>query len=468
MRLFLLILLCVVITNGISAQGVTKNGESVGASSTFVSRNGKIGNGLVLDRNGKVYVLASINPTIVPPICYTTSPGTFTATGDGGTGSFTYQWYTTTDIIPGATNSTYSPANLSATTGFYCAITSGSYGPTNTSTTTVTVNNTLPTVTGIRPASNCGTGTLSLGATASSGTINWYNLSTGGSSLWTGDTFTTPSINTSTTYYAEATSGGCNSATRTPVLASILPQASITAGGGGSFSIGSNVTLTSGGTNNTNQYWEGPNDFFSIQQNPVLNNITSAMAGIYTVTGSSLSNVNLVTNGNFELGNTGFSSSYTNATDLHPEGTYAVVRHPNLVHDGFTDCADHTSNSGILQMVVNGATVAGVGIWTETVNVVPDSYYQFSYWVQSVVAGNPSIMQLYVNDVPIGVPYTANSATCSWKEFNYNWQSGPGITTAKLSLTNQNITPNGNDFALDDIVFQLVCKDTDTVVVTVP
>ena len=29
------------------------------------------------------------------PICYNTSPGTFTATGSGGPNLYSYQWYTT-------------------------------------------------------------------------------------------------------------------------------------------------------------------------------------------------------------------------------------------------------------------------------------------------------------------------------------------------------------------------------------
>jgi hypothetical protein len=142
MKLFLLMILCVVTTIEISAQGITKNGESVGTSSTFVSRNSKIGSGLVLDRNGKVYVVAYIYPKSVPPMCYTPSTITFTATGDGGTGSYTYQWYNKNNVkIDGATGSTYSVdyINAAATTGYYCAITSGSYGTVNSDLTSVTI-----------------------------------------------------------------------------------------------------------------------------------------------------------------------------------------------------------------------------------------------------------------------------------------------------------------------------------------
>ncbi len=74
-------------------------------------------------------------------------------------------------------------------------------------------------------ASRCGTGTVTISATPGIGeTIDWYAAASGGSALQTGsNSFTTPSISTTTTYYAEARniSGGCVSATRTAVVASI-------------------------------------------------------------------------------------------------------------------------------------------------------------------------------------------------------------------------------------------------------
>jgi len=69
-------------------------------------------------------------------------------------------------------------------------------------------------------ASRCGTGTLSLSATGS-GNIYWYSANTGGSLLFTGNPFNTPSINNTTTYYVE-TGDNCRS-TRTAVQAIVNP-----------------------------------------------------------------------------------------------------------------------------------------------------------------------------------------------------------------------------------------------------
>jgi hypothetical protein len=86
---------------------------------------------------------------------------------------------------------------------------------------------TLPAAPTLSGASRCGTGTLNLNATPLSGVvIDWYANAAGGAVLGGGNatnSFTTPSINTSTTYYAQAriAATGCVSASRTAVLATV-------------------------------------------------------------------------------------------------------------------------------------------------------------------------------------------------------------------------------------------------------
>ncbi|NTW31728.1 MAG: hypothetical protein HGB12_03735, partial [Bacteroidetes bacterium] len=318
-----------------------------------------------------------------------------------------------------------------------------------------------PTITGASPGSRCGPGIVTLSAIASAGTINWYQTSTGGSSLGTGSLYTTPSLSSDTTYYVDATANGCTSPTRTPVEAIIISTASITAEGGGTFCSGDTITLTCSGINIENQYWEGPNNFYSIDSTIVLNNVNATMSGSYTVTGSAVSGLNLLVNGDFELGNTGFSSDYTNSTDLWPEGRYAVVADPNSVHANFSHCADHTP-SGSLHMVINGATVPGSIIWAETVTIVPNTDYQFTYWFQGVIDDNVSTLQLFANGVAVGPAYDALTPSCTWLQFIYNWNSGSN-TSVYLSLLDQNTIASGNDFSLDDIVFQQACYATASV-----
>lgn len=89
-----------------------------------------------------------------------------------------------------------------------------------TVTATLTVNP-IPTITQVTSASSCGVGSIVLKATASAGTINWYAAATGGTSLATGTSFTTPVLSTTTSYWVDATNTSCTTATRTQVTATI-------------------------------------------------------------------------------------------------------------------------------------------------------------------------------------------------------------------------------------------------------
>ncbi|WP_062058211.1 fibronectin type III domain-containing protein [Sediminicola sp. YIK13] len=80
--------------------------------------------------------------------------------------------------------------------------------------------NSSPTITSTTPAEICGEGSATLGATFSEGSISWFTTPSGGVSVATGESFTTPLLTATTTYYVEATANGCTSA-REAVVATI-------------------------------------------------------------------------------------------------------------------------------------------------------------------------------------------------------------------------------------------------------
>ncbi|MFV8337475.1 T9SS type B sorting domain-containing protein [Flavobacterium sp. RSP29] len=116
-----------------------------------------------------------------------------------------------------ATGNSYSTPFLTATTTYYvdagCA----------TSRTAVTATiHTIPTITGTNsPVSRCGTGTITLEATASTGNINWYSTLTGSSIIGTGTSLTIANVTQNTTYYAEAINNGCSKGNRVSVEVTI-------------------------------------------------------------------------------------------------------------------------------------------------------------------------------------------------------------------------------------------------------
>jgi len=159
---------------------------------------------------------------------------------------------------------------------------------------------------------------------------------------------------------------------------------------------------------------------------------------------------NLVTNGDFESGNTSFSSSYGyNPGNLNPEGKYDINTNPRNTHTNFAICGDHTSGAGKM-MVINGASTAGVTVWCGTVAVSTNSAYNFSTWVASVHPTSPAILQFSINGINLGSTFTASSTTCNWQQFCEMWSSGSN-TSANICIVNQNTAAAGNDFALDDI-----------------
>ena len=123
----------------------------------------------------------------------------------------------------------FTTPTISTTTTYYVDATDGSCTTPSRTAVTATVT-AIPTITGTTPAARCGNGTVSLGATASAGTINWYAAASGGVSLGSGTSFTTPSISSSTNYYADATDGGCTTASRTAVTATINAKPVATVG----------------------------------------------------------------------------------------------------------------------------------------------------------------------------------------------------------------------------------------------
>jgi hypothetical protein len=184
-----------------------------------------IGNYTVSYSNSCGVISSTFVKVLATPAIATTTPAsrcgsgaaamTLSATASAGT----INWYTvSTGGTSVATGTSYSPT-VSVTTTYYVDATNNSCTtPTRTAiTATVTA---IPTVASTTPASRCGTGTITLGATASAGTINWYTVSTGGTSVATGPSYST-TISETTTYYVDATNNSCTTSSRTAVVATV-------------------------------------------------------------------------------------------------------------------------------------------------------------------------------------------------------------------------------------------------------
>ncbi len=175
--------------------------------------------------------------------------------------------------------------------------------------------------------------------------------------------------------------------------------------------------------------------------------------------------INVIQNGDFSSGATGFTSAYNLNTNLVPEGNYFVDDDPSAHHNNFSACDDHTTGTGDM-LIVNGSGTPNTNVWCQTISITPNTDYAFSTWVTSVHPSSPARLQFYINGSLIGPVFTAPSTVCVWRQFFELWNSGAD-TTAGICIVNQNTVPAGNDFALDDISFAPICVIDDTVTVTV-
>ena len=179
----------------------------------------------------------------------------------------------------------------------------------------------------------------------------------------------------------------------------------------------------------------------------------------------SISDVDLIQNGDFSQGNVGFTTDYLDRTGggvgaVNDEGTYAIDDSPRDVHRRFSRCDDHTTGNGNM-MIVNGSGTAN-NVWCQNITIKTGTDYVFRAWATSVNSENPARLQFSINGQLLGNVFQANGNTCEWQPFFANWQSSTE-TAAEICIANVNLNPAGNDFAIDDIEFREVCRFTDTI-----
>ena len=391
---------------------------------------------------------------------------TLTATVSGCLNNAVFVWKRNGVIIPGAITSSYgadTPGNYSV---------SVSCGSTNVTSTSFVLSR-LTLKTNVQNSCPGSTGNVNLIVINGSSPFT-YAWNTGAT---TQDLIGVPSGNYSV---AVTDANGCVATAIATVNNTLV---NINAGISNSICSGDSTTLQASGAD---LYLWSPSTGLSNTNisNPVANPTATTT---YTVTGYVASG-ELVTNGDFNQGNNGFLSDYSfvngfantavgysSGTGLYPESKYTVVANRTdsnvtLYHPAFFGNGRNQGNivgrNDDKYMAINGSTVLGQKIWSQTVEVVPNNNYSFSAWITSINAGNPSLLRFLINGIEIGPQISAPSALYTWKQFYTVWNSG-SATTAEITIINDNSVANGNDFGLDDISFSTTCSNSSTVTITV-
>jgi hypothetical protein len=165
---------------------------------------------------------------------------------------------------------------------------------------------------------------------------------------------------------------------------------------------------------------------------------------------SANASLSLVVNGDFESGNTGFSSDYAYSPPafISDPGTYTLGLNPAAVYSAWAygPAGDHTG--GGLMMIVNGTETPNLNVWAGTLSsaLVVGQWYEFSAWVANIYTESPPTLDFTIGGVSIGT-FTP-SGTGTWQQFKGYFQATANQATAAID---QNLAFMGNDFALDDI-----------------
>ncbi|TDH26431.1 T9SS type B sorting domain-containing protein [Segetibacter sp. 3557_3] len=221
------------------------------------------------------------------------------------------------------------------------------------------------------------------------------------------------------------------------------------------------VVLLSTVSNSLSNCWSPAGDLnSSTSLNPLA---TPAVSTTYSVN-SLVQGNNLVANGGFDNGAVGFTSDYSLASSNTADGQFTVANTATPWNTNFQLCTGHNGAGNML--IVNGNSVAGAKVWTQTIAVSANTNYAFSTWIQSLSATNPANLIFSVNGIRFGNSIIGAGSTCQWNRFYATWNSG-SATTAVISIINQNTTPTGNDFALDEISFAEALLQRDSIRVNV-
>jgi gliding motility-associated-like protein len=171
--------------------------------------------------SGAVPATVTVIPYPQPPTATNVTVCTGSTANLHANASGMIDWFTTptggTSLI---TSPDYTTPVLTATTTYYVQNSNGCVSQRTPVTVTV---NPIPDAPTAQPATICsGTGTTLTATSTASGTYNWYANADGKSLLFTGNTFNTPALTATTTYYIQTLNGSCTS-TLTPVIVTVTP-----------------------------------------------------------------------------------------------------------------------------------------------------------------------------------------------------------------------------------------------------
>jgi hypothetical protein len=184
---------------------------------------------------------------------------------------------------------------------------------------------------------------------------------------------------------------------------------------------------------------------------------------------SDLYTANLIVNGGFESGNTGFTSTYTAYSGAQYGTTPGNNGYYTISNQGINQCQYFSTTgvanqpslppySGGFYFIGDGATTS-TDVWSQTISGLTSGLvYKFQYYYAAADpdATHAVLHTAITGGTVSGSDVTASSAT-TWTQATYTFTaSGTSATITISNLTSTGNT-NGNDFYLDNMEFLEPC-----------
>ena len=278
-----------------------------------------------------------------------------------------------------------------------------------------------PTTTG---ATICANSSANITATASSGTVDWYDAASAGNLIFTGANYTTPSLNTNTTYYAETI-------IETPTYSMGKPDNS---GGGGNFN------------NNQFLYFDVYTDMEIVSVEVIAQNAGNRTIELRNSSGAVLATTTV----NVPAGTSRINLNFS----VSPGSDYELGI-PNGTTTGL-----YRNNNGLNYPY----TLPGFGAVTKSSanqNGGLNHYYFFYDWeVKAPNCTSPRVPTLVtVNGGEVSTSVAGNTITANTAIGTYQWVDCNSNYSFIVGETNQSFTATANgDYAV--IVNSSGCIDT--------
>ncbi len=290
-------------------------------------------------------VVATINP--LPSLTYPVTSercgsGTFSLVTTPSVVGSTVTWY---DASTGGntlgTGATFTTPVINASGFIYAGVTSpaGCVWPSRFS---LILNiNPVPVVTSPTAGNRCGTGTVTLNATQTAGTLSWFTALSGGSVAAAGNNAASPSISTTTTFYVQSSTSKCTSSPRVSVVATVNTLPTVTGTGARKCAPGGTLNLTATPSTGANATWYA--------------NFTG---GVPLGTGNSFTTPNLTVNNTYYI-------EVANELCTNPSRTPVAV-FIDALPSGATITNASRCDSGSVTLTGNNSTVNNIVKWYDS------------------------------------------------------------------------------------------------------